>query len=52
MTFRRREEFGLLDEPNRLLTDSELSVAKVSEIKNILPDAGLREVDLKSMGYS
>ena len=28
--FRRREEFGLLDEPDRSLTDSELT-AKVSE---------------------
>ena len=51
--FRRREEFGLLDEPDRLLTDSEL-VAKVSEIKNILPGAGEKLIlgQLKSMGYS
>ena len=31
--FRRCEEFGLLDEPDRLLSDSEL-VAKASEIKH------------------
>ena len=51
--FRRRQEYGLLDEPDRLLTDSELA-AKVSEIKNMLPDAGEKLIlgQLKAMGYS
>ena len=51
--FRRREGFGLLDEPDRLLSNSEI-VAKVSEIKHILPDAGEKLIlgKLKSMGYN
>ena len=51
--FRRHEEFGLLDELDRSLTGSEL-MAKVSEIKNILPDAGEKLIlgQLKSMVYS
>ena len=51
--FRRREEFGLINEPDRTLTDSELT-NKVSEIKNTIPDAGEKLIigRLKSMGYS
>lgn len=51
--FRRREEFGMLDEPSRVLTDSELKT-RVSEIKNMLPGVGEKLIlgRLKSMGYS
>ena len=51
--FRRCQEFGLIDEPDRVLTDSELA-NKVSQIKNTIPDAGEKLIigRLKSMGYS
>lgn len=50
--YRRREEFGMLDEPSRVLNDSELKT-KVSEIKNTLPGVGEKLIlgRLKSMGY-
>ena len=37
--FRRRQEFGMLQEPVRTLTDSELQ-AKLSEIRRMFPEAG------------
>jgi len=50
--YRRREEFGMLDEPSRVLNDSELKT-KVSEIKSTLPGVGEKLIlgRLKSMGY-
>ena len=37
--YRRREEFGMLEEPTATLTDSELK-QKISEIRKILPEVG------------
>ena len=50
--YRRRQEFGMLDEPGRELTDTELRT-RVSEIKNTLPGVGEKFIlgRLKSMGY-
>ena len=50
--YRRRQEFGMLDEPGRELTDTELRT-RVSEIKNTLPGVGEKLIlgRLKSMGY-
>jgi len=50
--YRRREEFGMLEEPTATLTDSELK-QKISEIRKILPEVGEKIIQgqLRSMGY-
>ena len=50
--YRRREEFGMLEEPTATLTDSKLQ-QKVSAIKKTLPEVGEKIIQgqLKSMDY-
>ena len=50
--YRRREEYGMLDEPIAVISDSELR-QKVLQIKRTLPEVGESIVigQLRSMGY-
>ena len=50
--YRRREEYGMLDEPTATISDSELR-QKVLQIKRTLPEVGESIVigQLRSMGY-
>ena len=50
--FRRRQEFGMLEEPVRTLTDPELR-DKLSEIRRTFSEAGEKMIlgQLRSMGY-
>ena len=50
--FRRRQEFGLLDEPTRTLSDAELRL-KISELKRTLPTVGEKMImgQLRALGF-
>ena len=50
--FRRRQEFGLLDEPTRTLSDAELRL-KISELKRTLPTVGKKMImgQLRALGF-
>ena len=50
--FRRRQEFGLLDEPTRTLSDAELRL-KISELKRTLPTFGEKMImgQLRALGF-
>ena len=50
--YRRRDEFGMLQEPIRTLTDTELR-SKLSDIRRVSPESGEKLIlgQLRSMGY-